>query len=107
MRMTNLCPTHCQQYNGKQVKCKAKQKTISQKIPLIDKKTPVLETFFNFLYHIRWFLKQNGGKYGYNTGGKAMARKANGQFVTKEELWEGYCQWRDSAVDVKDRKLSD
>lgn len=36
-----------------------------------------------------------------------MARKAKKQFVTKEQLWEGYCQWRDSAVDVNDRTLSD
>lgn len=36
-----------------------------------------------------------------------MSRKAKKQFVTKEQLWEGYCQWRDSAVDIKDRTLSD
>lgn len=35
-----------------------------------------------------------------------MARAKN-IFVTKEELWDDYCQWRDSATEVSERQVSE
>ena len=36
-----------------------------------------------------------------------MPRKPSKKFVQPEQLWEGYCQWRDSATNLHDRKLND
>ena len=36
-----------------------------------------------------------------------MPRKPSKKFVQPEQLWEGYCQWRDSATNPQDRKLND
>ena len=36
-----------------------------------------------------------------------MPRKPSKKFVQPEQLWEGYCQWRDSATNPHDRKLND
>lgn len=36
-----------------------------------------------------------------------MPRKSSNKFVQPEQLWEGYCQWRDSAINLQDRRVND